>query len=110
MLLLPVAGLILFFVLPLRVALPLYVSIVAIAVYARLAIAQTVQFPPRTGLESMAGQQAVAVTPLNPVGVISYRGEHWRAASGTPIKQGTRVRIVRVERRPEGFAALVAAE
>lgn len=108
MLLLPVVGLALFLVLPLREALPLYITSAGFAVYARVAIARTVRFPPQTGLESMAGREAVATTALRPAGYVRYRGEVWHAVADRPVEPGARVQIVRVERQPEGFTAVVA--
>jgi membrane-bound ClpP family serine protease len=104
-----VASFFLFFVLPARVAAPLCAAIVTMSLYAHRAIARTVQFPPLTGVESMAGEDAVAVTPLDPIGTVRYRGETWRATSSRPLERGTRVRIVRVERQPGGFTAVVEA-
>jgi len=92
-------------------ALLAFLGLAAVAVYlcARLAIARSVRFAPLTGLEGMTGGSAVVVTPLDPVGAIRYRGELWRATSSEPIERGTRVQIVRVERQPEGFTAVVEA-
>jgi len=92
-------------------ALPIVLGLVGVAGYlcARLAIARSVRFAPLTGLEGMTGGRAVAVTPLDPVGVIRYRGELWRAISSGPVPCGTPVQIVRVERQPEGFTAVVEA-
>ncbi|HXX38270.1 MAG TPA: NfeD family protein [bacterium] len=75
--------------------------------YVRRAIARSVRFAPLTGVESMAGRDAVVVTPLRPAGTIRYQGEFWRAAAGRPIEQGVRVRIIRVERQPEGLTVIV---
>src|SRR5579875_2657248 len=96
LLILPIAGLGLFLWLPLREALPVYV-----------AVARTVRFPPRTGIESMVGREGIAATALRPAGYIRYQGELWRAAADSPVDPGTRVRIVCVERRPEGLTVLV---
>ncbi len=107
LLLLPIASLALFVFLPVPVAGPLYFGVVAAWWYARRAIARSVRFPPLTGIESMAGRDAVAVTPLRLIGTVRYQGEFWRAAAARPIEQGTRVRIIHVERLPEGLTAVV---
>ena len=107
---LPLASLALFLVLPIPVAAPLCIGIIGAAWYARWAIHRSVRFlPPLTGVESMAGRTAVVVAPLHPTGTIRYQGEVWRAASQMPLDEGAQVRIVRVERFPEGLTAVVEA-
>ncbi len=107
LLILPIAGLGLFLWLPLREALPVYVAVAGLSLTARVAIARTVRFPPRTGIESMVGREGIAAIALRPAGYIRYQGELWRAAADSPVDPGTRVRIVCVERRPEGLTVLV---
>jgi len=97
----------LFMYLPRTIAAPLCLAVGVASWYARRAVVRSVQFAPQTGIESMAGGSAVAVTPLTPEGVIRYRGELWRSVSAAPIEQGTRVRIVRVERALGGLTAVV---
>jgi membrane-bound ClpP family serine protease len=97
----------LFVYLPAAIAAPLCAGVAVASWYARRALVQSVQFAPRTGIESMAGRSAVTVTPLSPDGVIRYQGELWRGVSSVPIDPGTRVRIVRVERALGGLTAVV---
>lgn len=108
MLLLPLAAVALFFVLPVYIAGPLWFLIAGGILYARWRLHRSVQFPPLTGIESMAGRTAIVVEPLCPVGTIRYRGEIWRAVSDEPVRASARVTIVRVERMPEGFTAVVS--
>lgn len=104
---LPVLGLALFFVLPLPVALPLYLVVAAVSAVMYTAILRALRLPPATGLESMAGAPAHVAESLTPEGVIRYQGELWRAAADETIERGARVRIARVERRPEGMTVVV---
>lgn len=106
LLILPIAGLGLFLWLPLREALPVYVAVAGLSLSARVAIARTVRFPPRTGIESMVGREGTTATALRPAGYIRYQGELWRAVADSLVDPGRRVRIVRVERRPEGLTVL----
>jgi membrane protein implicated in regulation of membrane protease activity len=105
--LLPILALALFFVLPPYVAGALWVCIAGGCGYARWRIHRSVQFPPQTGIESMAGRAAVVVDALRPTGTIRYQGEIWRAACDEGLPAGACVRILRVDRRPEGFTAVV---
>jgi inner membrane protein len=107
MLLLPIVALGLFFVLPQYVAAPVWIVVAGGTLYARWRIHRSVQFPPLTGIESMAGRSAVVAEPLQPAGTIRYQGEIWRARSDVPLALGARVRIARVERLPEGLTAIV---
>ncbi|MDQ7850283.1 MAG: DUF881 domain-containing protein [Armatimonadota bacterium] len=87
-LLLPVLGLVLFFVLPFPVAAPLY-TVVAIASWLlyRLTM-QALRLPVKTGSEGMAGGLAYVVDPLSPEGVVRYGGELWRAVGDERIERG----------------------
>jgi membrane-bound ClpP family serine protease len=107
LLLLPLLSLALFRYLPAYAAAPLWLGIAAGCLWAHRAIQRSVRFPPQTGLESMAGATAVVVESLRPAGAIRYRGEVWRAAAAAPVEAGARVRILRVDRLPEGFTAIV---
>jgi membrane-bound ClpP family serine protease len=107
MLLLPILALGLFFVLPVYAAVPAWLAVAAACWYVRLVIHRSVRFPPRTGIESMAGREATVVDPVGPAGTIRYQGEVWRAASPAPLESGAKVRIVQVVRLPEGFTAIV---
>lgn len=104
---LPILDLVVFFVLPLPVALPLYLVIAAVSAFMYTAILRALRLPPATGLESMAGAPARVAESLAPEGVIRYQGELWRAAADERIERGARVRIARVERRPEGMTVVV---
>ena len=49
-------------------------------------------------LTDLAGQRAVAVSPLDPQGQVKYHGERWIAVSeDRPIEPGETVEIVRAE-------------
>ena len=68
-------------------------AIVAYAVRVRRA-------PVRSGQEAMHGAKAVALTPLQPEGRVSYQGENWAALLDVPdlsVDSGTELEIVAVE-------------
>jgi len=51
-----------------------------------------------TGREGMIGEQGKVVEPLNPVGVITIKGEYWNAKSvNDSIEAGENVEIVGLE-------------
>jgi membrane-bound serine protease (ClpP class) len=52
---------------------------------------------PRTGAEGMAGEAAVAVTPLTPEGWVLVRGERWKAVADAPAQPGENVKVTSVE-------------
>ncbi len=56
------------------------------------------RLPVRSGSESMPGQSAVVLEPLDPAGTVRCAGEEWRAIDllGRPVAQGAIVRVVRV--------------
>ncbi len=50
-----------------------------------------------TGDEGMLAEVGEARTPLSPRGKVFVHGEYWDAESSTPVDEGARVRVVRVE-------------
>ena len=51
-----------------------------------------------TGREELIGKRAVVKTPLNPHGMVLFRGELWAAVSESgPVEVGQEVTIRRVE-------------
>ncbi|MFQ5855043.1 MAG: NfeD family protein [Anaerolineae bacterium] len=97
LLVMPVAGLGLFAVLPLSIALPAYLVLSAVSLLVYWSTFQAMNRPVTTGPESMIGARAAAVTDLSPTGLVRYRGELWQAVAGEPIPAGSRVTIVSVD-------------
>lgn len=98
LLLLPVAGLGLFFVLPWPVALALNALLTAIAVGIAVPAVQALRRPALTGMEAMVGQVAEAATEIEREGLVRHGGELWTAtADGHRISKGARVSIVGVQ-------------
>ncbi len=98
LLLLPLIGLGLFVILPLPIALPAYLALVAISLVVYRATLQAMHRPVVTGKGGMVGATAVAETDLSPTGWVRYRGELWQAVADAPIPAGSRVTIEAVER------------
>lgn len=97
LLIMPVAGLGLFAVLPLSIALPAYLVLTAISLLIYWSIMRAMHRPVTTGPEGMIGARAEAVTDLSPTGRVRYHGELWQAIAGRPIPAGARVTIVSVD-------------
>lgn len=78
------------------VILPTVLTLAALILFvvhrALLARAQ----PVATGLQAFIGEVGVASTDLNPEGKVFVHGELWHATGAVPIRQGERIRIVRV--------------
>ncbi|RMF85116.1 MAG: hypothetical protein D6736_17975 [Nitrospinota bacterium] len=100
---LPVLGLPLFWVLPLSIALPIYLGLLGVSLVLYRAIWPTLRRPAMTGREGMIGQEGVVVTPLQNYGKIKVGNELWLARAGEPLSAGDRVTIVRFE----GLTAIV---
>jgi membrane-bound serine protease (ClpP class) len=83
----------------LTVIVPVVLGFVAISTFlVRLAIAAQ-RRPSVTGAEGMAGKTGEALTDLDAStpGTVRTHGEIWRAVSESPIEQGARVRVVRMD-------------
>lgn len=88
----------------LGVEIPLPVTIFIVAVVAVFVLIITIKVVPSfhrkqvTGREGMAGLQGTVVQPLAPVGLITVKGERWRAvAVGGSIEKGMEIVVVEVK-------------
>ena len=97
LLLVPVAGLGLFWVLPWPMASLLYVAGVAPSVVIAWVGWRALQARPVMGTEAMVGEVGEAVTDLAPLGRVRYGNDIWMARSVGLVRQGERVRIETVE-------------
>ncbi len=94
--LMPLLGLILFWLFPWQTALPLYLVLVGVsAIYAWVTV-RTFRQPIRTGREAMIGAQGIVVSD-GPSAVVRFHNELWNAASTAPVLAGEVVRVVGVE-------------
>ncbi|PYS95427.1 MAG: serine protease [Acidobacteria bacterium] len=51
---------------------------------------------PTTGVSGLIAEEGTALSDIDPQGRVFVHGEYWNAQAGAPIKQGSRVRVVRV--------------
>lgn len=104
----PLLGLALFFWLPLRAALPLYLAGLAAAAMLHLAMRGAMRLPVRTGREGLMGREAVVLSWAGDTGWVRCGRERWQAVArrGEMVRVGGAVRVVDVD----GLTLVVEAE
>jgi membrane protein implicated in regulation of membrane protease activity len=91
----PIFALVLFWVLPFRMALPIYIPIFIFGFIVHFKMMQSMRLPVKTGLEEMIGQEALVVDDIDPEGKVRINSEIWAATAKTGrYEQGGKVRIV----------------
>jgi membrane protein implicated in regulation of membrane protease activity len=101
----PVAGLLLFAVLPFRVAAAVYVPLSALSIGLGVLVMRALMRPARTGAEAMPGHAGRVESIEDGVALVRVNGELWRARSAESLAPGRRVIVVRVD----GLTAVVRA-
>ena len=100
-LLMPVFGLSLFWLLPLNSALPSYTAIVLISAFLYWMIMRAMRQPLRDGFQSLVGTTAEVVSKLSPGNSAQYlvrsQGELWSAYSKDTFQSGESVNIMAVK-------------
>jgi membrane-bound ClpP family serine protease len=94
----PVLALPVFWLLPLSVALPIYLGVVALTALITWPVIGPLRRSPVTGREGMIGARGEALTPLSPRGLVRCQGEVWEAMSDEPIPGGERVWVLDIYR------------
>jgi membrane protein implicated in regulation of membrane protease activity len=93
---LPVLGLVLFYILPFKMALPLYLLLLFISglIYYGMFTVMGKKRKVLTGFEEMMGQEALVVEDVSPVGKVQIYNEIWTArARRKAFLKGDKVRI-----------------
>ena len=91
----PLWGLLLFYYFPLEKALPIYIVLFIIGAYFNYVMFWAMKTRHQTGLESMIGEEARAISNIDPKGKVEIKGEIWTAiAQKGRIAAGKNVRIV----------------
>lgn len=97
----PVLALPIFWLVPLNVAVPVYMIITLLAVLFYWLIARSMSKRPEAGRESLIGAEAEVVSALGPVAHAQYlvrsQGELWSADSPDTLTAGETASIVAVE-------------
>ncbi|GAB4559708.1 MAG: hypothetical protein Kow0047_05770 [Anaerolineae bacterium] len=93
----PVIGLGIFLLLPLPLALPLYLGISGLSLFIYHKVWHAMGTRPVVGRESLIGQEGTAVEDLEPRGLVRVGGELWTAVAREPVRQGSSVLVLSVE-------------
>jgi membrane protein implicated in regulation of membrane protease activity len=99
--LLPIIGIIVFWLLPLGQAIPVYLVILVMSGLMYWAIIRAMRKRHENGAESLVGNKASVVSRLSPQEEAQYivrvRGELWSANSDDDLKPGETVKILSVD-------------
>ena len=91
----PIFALALFWILPLQMALPLYIPFFIFGSIVHFKMMQSMSLPVKTGLEEMIGQEALVINDIDPEGKVRINTELWAAiAKAGRYEQGKKVRII----------------
>jgi len=95
-LLLPLCALVLFWVFPLSIALPLYLIVLALSVALYRSILKAMHRPVSVGVETMVGQEG-RVVGVSRRGIrVAIGGEVWNARADVPLVKGELVEILSI--------------
>jgi membrane protein implicated in regulation of membrane protease activity len=95
---LPLIGLILFWILPLQQAVLLYSLLLIVCSIFFWLMWKDFWRPVRTGVEGMVGSKAEVIRGRNGRSKVAFRGEIWDAVSHADLSAGQTVKITGVER------------
>jgi len=90
----PIFALALFWVLPLSLALPLYLVVLLSSGFIYLALVRAMRRPVVTGLESLLGKEAEVVEMIGEECQVHVEGATWRAVSTDSLHTGDKVWVV----------------
>jgi membrane-bound serine protease (ClpP class) len=93
----PLAGLVLFGLLPFPQALAVYAPLTILSLAIGLPAVRAMYRPVQTGSEGMRGKPARVVASAGRSGTVLCAGELWQFRSATPVTPGDRVTVVAVE-------------
>jgi inner membrane protein len=94
---LPIIGIPVFWILPLQFALPVYIVILIISVIIYYAIMMSMKTRVRTGKKGLVGEIG-NIFNLTPIDLLVHvHGEIWEAISNDKLKNGDKIRIIKVE-------------
>lgn len=100
-LLLPLIGIVVFWIFPLRYAIPIYLFILLISGLMYWAIIRAIRRIPRTGPEGLIGAEAVVVSRARPGDearyIVRLEGELWSANSPDDLKPGETVIVTSLD-------------
>lgn len=90
----PILALPLFFFLPVRIALPVYLVVLLVTGFVYFKIVSAMRNKVRTGVEGLTNEEAVVIEDIDPEGKVMVWSEIWKAtAHGKRFRKGEKVRI-----------------
>lgn len=92
--LLPVIGLVVFWIWPLTVAIPVYILILILSALFYMAVMNSMRRPAVTGFEELIGKSAEVIDMSGHKGHIRIENEIWDARSGDPLRKGDEARVI----------------
>lgn len=95
--LMPVLGLVLFWIFPWPLASALYVALLGVSWGFYVAIYRAMRLPVTTGLEGMIGVTGTVVKDIRSLGTVRIFNELWTAEADEPILAGTPVRVIELK-------------
>lgn len=94
----PILVLPVFWLLPLSLALPIYLGVLGATGLILWPVVAAWRRPVMTGAEGLQGAKGEALTELDPHGLIRCQGEVWSATADAPIPAGEPIRVLGVDR------------
>jgi membrane-bound serine protease (ClpP class) len=95
-LLMPIAGIVVFWFLPPPIAAPIYAVILAASLILYRAVMQAMRCPVKTGKRGMIGEIGTVVRSSYGECLVSVHGELWTATSPRPLHKNESVRVIAV--------------
>jgi membrane-bound serine protease (ClpP class) len=106
-LLAPLFGVFLFWLLPTSVAAPVYAVIFLLSILLYVITIRTMRSPHRIGRESLFGKTGQIIEVTSRRACVRIDGEIWEAASSGPLEVGERVKVVSQDGMMLGVQRLV---
>ncbi len=92
----PLWALVVFFILPWPIALPLYLIVAGGSLWLYRHIWRAMMKPPYTGPEALVGKECVALENIRYRGLVRCGSEMWTAEAIRPLPSGGKARVVHV--------------
>jgi len=96
-LIMPILGIAIFWILPMSIALPIYLIILTLSILIYNSLLHAMHTPVTTGIQGLIGHKATVLDSINPEGHVKIHGEIWNAVSSNVLRRGEKVDIVGVE-------------
>ena len=94
----PILALPVFWLLPLSLALPIYLAVVGATALVLWPVVRAMRRPLLNGAEGMIGARGEVLTALSPTGLVRCQGEVWSATADEAVAPGERVWVTDVYR------------